>query len=340
MVHEAKYDYRSRALELDVEFRFPATKHVEVICWYNIYEDRSLARVKSKHGFVIWKGYVASGRERIARIVSGTEINAGITIRYGKMVDVWFYEEGCIDIPPDGIKGLSDYYSWRASCLSKAKWKTELVIYSPGSMGYFQGGFIAIYDVIADPERESVKVVLESDGSTRYYDICSIWFGSSGWMKWSAGLGRQEVTMYWSGKYWSDLEKYGLYVFGRDYEGYISCRITIPLNEMLIIALKIKSYSWPESATLGAETSFTITVVAPYSDVPNAFCGFVNRADNPGPIEVHVPGTGWVSVPVGERFVVALGTIAKGVDYTYGPISLRFKAIGSYVVDLVAGAMH
>lgn len=335
VVHEAKYDYTRRLLTLDVEF--PTSKYVEVICLYNIYKDPSLTSILMTHGAIFWEGYI-KGRQQITISVPATYINAGVEILYGYM-DELFAQEGSIKVPPDSIKGLSDYYNWRTSCLSKAKWKVDHVFYA--IKGYVQGGFIAIYNVIVDPEKKTVKVILESDGSTRYGDIYSIWFGSSGWMKWSTGFGYHEITMDWS-KYWADLEKYGLYVIGREWAGAIVCTIVIPLGEMLIISLKIKSYAWPTLAALNAEIkdSFAMTVTAPYSDVPNAFCGFINKKGNPGPIEVYDPTRGWVSIAVEDRFIAPLGTIGKGVDYTYGPRSLRFKAVGNYTIDLIAGTVY
>jgi len=106
--------------------------------------------------------------------------------------------------------------------------------------------------------------------------------------------------------------------------------------------LSITSYKWPASAVLNAVVSggFQVTVSAPAdADCPSSFCGFVNKSGNPGAISVYVPGIGWTDIPPGNRFVAALGTIAKGTSYTYGPRDLMFKAVGTYDVDIIAGVI-
>lgn len=106
--------------------------------------------------------------------------------------------------------------------------------------------------------------------------------------------------------------------------------------------LLIKSYAWPTTAVVGAVLSgaFSLTVTAPDADAQNSFCGFVNKSGNPGAIEVNVPGVGWTSIPTGQRFIAALGTIPRGTDFTYGPRDLRFKAVGTYNIDLFAGVIY
>ncbi|MEM2292767.1 MAG: hypothetical protein QXX41_05780 [Nitrososphaerota archaeon] len=106
--------------------------------------------------------------------------------------------------------------------------------------------------------------------------------------------------------------------------------------------LLIKSYAWPTSAVANTVLSgaFSLTVTAPDADVAGGFCGFVNKTGNPGAIEVNVPGVGWTSIAVGQRFTAGLGTILKGTEYTYGPRDLRFKAVGTYTIDLIAGVVY
>jgi hypothetical protein len=106
--------------------------------------------------------------------------------------------------------------------------------------------------------------------------------------------------------------------------------------------LSISAYKWPASAVVNAVLSnaFEMTVTAPSdADCPNSFCGFVNKAGNPGAVEINIPGVGWTSIAVGNRMIAALPTITKGSSYTYGPRDLKFGSAGTFNIDLIAGVI-
>jgi hypothetical protein len=139
-------------------------------------------------------------------------------------------------VPSSSVLGYSDYLSWRAQCLSVAKWKYEVTITTP-ERGIAPGGFVAIYSAVLDTSKKTVTIDVQVDGTTRYYDIYSCWFGLSGYLFKIAGIGRSRVTIDFSDPYyWDLLQKGGLWVQPRDYSGFLVDGFSIPFDQLERVA--------------------------------------------------------------------------------------------------------
>jgi hypothetical protein len=160
-------------------------------------------------------------------------------VQYG----IYLYLEGTgesVRLTPDQIIGLSDYFKWRSNCLASARWKKEIDL-DYGVVGRSKGGFIAIFSAILDENKRTVTVDVQVDGTTRYYDVYSCWFGLSGYLFKSVGIGRSRVTIDFSDPYyWDLLQKGGLWVQPRDYSGFLVDGFSIPFDQLERIAVELK----------------------------------------------------------------------------------------------------
>ena len=127
-----------------------------------------------------------------------------------------------INIDTKNLDGIKKYWSWRDGCLSKAVWKA---VAAPAGGG--AGGFVAVYSVVVDSSERAAYIDITVDGTTRYFDIYSCWFGVGGGLFAYVGqtkLSRVRVDL---SRYWREFLDSGLLVQPRDYSGYLVDGFTI-----------------------------------------------------------------------------------------------------------------
>jgi hypothetical protein len=241
-VNSVRFDFDGYALVLDIELS--GGDYLFVWCKY----DGAGAK---------WEGPVSEGRQTIAVNTSPVYFYKGVRLELTKFRVTATGEEvyltvASVEIPPEQIAGLSDYFEWRKKCLSEAKWKREVSVWTP--YGYVLGGFVAIYRALVTDKRK-VIVDLTADGTTRYGDIFYVGIGPPNYMKSIIGLTkRSTVEVDLSDDFlWSQLVSNGLAVVLMDVSRAIVSTISIPYNEL-------------ERAE--AEAPITITETAPVTLTP------------------------------------------------------------------------
>ena len=134
----------------------------------------------------------------------------------------WPGVKQAISVDTKNLDGIKRYWSWRDECLSKAVWKA---VATPAGGG--PGGFVAVYMVVVDSSERAAYIDITVDGTTRYFDIYSCWFGVGGGLFAYVGqtkLSRVRVDL---SRYWRDFLSSGLLVQPRDYSGYLVDGFTI-----------------------------------------------------------------------------------------------------------------
>jgi hypothetical protein len=252
-VYSAKFDIATRTLSVDVEVTgTPPAGQFYIFVWG-----------RQDGGSAVWEGLFPAGRRTVTSNAHPLYYIKGLTVQLDAYRITPSGEEAflyltSVSLAPDQIVGLSDYLAWRNDCLSKAKWKVEISIYFEPTRTYMMGGFVAIYRAVLDKKAKTVTVDVQVDGTTRYDDVYTVWFGVPGYLLKSAGIGRSTVTLDLSDPfYWNMFQTYGFRVQPMDYSWALVDGFNIMAGEMEILYATRISISAPDQTVAGR--SFTVS---------------------------------------------------------------------------------
>jgi hypothetical protein len=230
-VRSVSYDFDRYELIIDIEtanIQPPGGNKewvIHVIGWYSRYVGSVLA----EYSFV-------PNTRFVARVVaSPLYLYRGASVQ---LVEYTIDPEGgrwpgvlqSVGIDTSNLDGIKRYWSWRGECLSRAVWRFEASLRLFDDT--FPGGFIAIYMIVVNSAERAVYIDITVDGTTRYYDIYSCWFGVPGRLFAKVGQTRLSTVRVDLSSYWNDFLGSGLVVQPRDYSGYLVDGFTVKPSEM------------------------------------------------------------------------------------------------------------